>query len=313
MNEISVFAPATVANVGCGFDILGLCLENIGDEMTVSRNDSGKVTISRIEGAEGIPYEAEKNVAGAAVLAMILALDNDSGFDIQITKKVKPGSGLGSSASSSAGAVYAVNKLMGDPFSPVELVRFAMEGEKVASKKAHADNVAPSLYGGFVLIRSYDPLDIIEIPYPDDLYVVVAYPQVEVKTSDAAQMLKKQVKMNDAITQWGNVAGLVAGLMKGDYPLIGRSMQDVIVEPIRSILIPCYEEAKIAALDAGALGFNISGSGPSVFAFCQSKGTAAEVKAAIEKVYQNEGVDTLFYTSGINKKGTEVINKQASF
>ena len=307
-NQIRVFAPATVANVACGFDIMGLALDGVGDQITITKTNDGQLTIGEISGAENIPTDAEKNVCTVAVKAMLDDLGQAQGFRIDISKHVAPGSGLGSSASSAAGAVFGANELMGRPYTRKQLVKYAMEGERVASEKAHADNVAPSLMGGFAVIRSYTPLDVFSISYPEELAVAVIYPSVEVKTADAKKILKKEVALSAAITQWGNVAGLTAGLITGDYGLIERSLQDVIVEPIRSILIPCYDAMKAAALATGALGCNISGSGPSVFALCKGKDTATEVAEAMGNVLSQYDIGYGHYISMVNKKGCEIIN-----
>ncbi len=307
MEKIKVFAPATVANVACGFDIMGFALEGVGDVIEVEKTTNEKLEIAEITGSNGIPKDPEKNVCSVAIQALLDKLGSKQGFRISIEKKVKPGSGLGSSASSSAGAVVAANQLLGNPFSRQELVEFAMEGERAASEKPHADNVAPSIIGGFTVIRGYEPLDVFSIDYPDDLFATVIFPEVEVKTADAKKILKSQVNLSDAITQWGNVAGLTAGLITKDYNLIKRSLKDVIVEPVRSMLIPCYDEVKEAALDAGALGCNISGSGPSIFALSQGRVTAEKVGQVMGA--QFTAIDIAFdqYISQINNKGTEVI------
>ncbi|HCD51459.1 MAG TPA: homoserine kinase, partial [Balneolaceae bacterium] len=304
------FAPATVANVGCGFDILGLALNSVGDELTVRKTETPGLTISSIHGAEYLPKEPEKNVATVAVQALIDALEweLDFGLDFELTKKVAPGSGLGSSASSSAAAVFAVNSLLDEPFEKKELVQFAMMGEKAASGVAHADNVAPSILGGFTLVRSYSPLDVIKLDYPKELYVTVVHPQIEVKTSDSKKILRKDIPLHDAITQWGNVGGLVAGLAKGDYDLIGRSLVDVVAEPVRSMLIPYFNEAKEAALNSGALGCSISGSGPSIFALTTNFEQAEEVAKAFSDLYREHSIDAIVYVSSVNPVGAEVIS-----
>lgn len=310
--KIKVFAPATVANVGPGFDILGLALEGIGDELEVSLRDDNIIQIHPIEGYEDLPTDPLLNVAGVAIQAMLNELHIQQGFEINISKRVMPGSGLGSSASSSAAAVYAANELLGSPFSKKELVRFAMEGERATSGKAHADNVTPSLLGGFTLVRSYKPLDVVSIPYPKDLFVAVVHPQIEVKTADSKRILKSEVALDMAISQWGNVAGLVAGLAIGDFDLIGRSLEDHIVEPIRSVLIPGYAGAKHEAIAAGALGCNISGSGPSIFALTEGKAAADKVAQAFDEYYSELGIDHKIYVSGINAEGAKTINKQVT-
>lgn len=303
---IRVFCPATIANLSCGFDVLGVCLENIGDEMTVTRTNETGVTISSITGAD-LPLEAEKNVAGVAALAMLQALEPGFGVDITIHKRIKAGSGIGSSAASAAGAVVAINELLPVPLPRKELVPFAMEGEKLASGAAHADNVAPAILGGFTLIRSYDPLDVIKLHTPPDLYATVLHPQIELKTSDARSIIKQQVALKKAIQQWGNLGGLVSGLYTEDYALIGRSLQDHIVEPLRSVLIPMFADIQQAAQANGALGSGISGSGPSIYSLSKGEAAAQNVAAAMDAVYKNVGVDYDIHVSPINASGVKIL------
>ncbi|MDB4767443.1 homoserine kinase [Flavobacteriaceae bacterium] len=302
MKSIRVFCPGTIANVSCGFDVLGLSLAGVGDYMTVTQTATKGITISEILGQD-LPLETTQNVAGVAGLALLEALESDAGFDIKIDKRIKAGSGIGSSAASSTGAVWAINHLLGNPFTTKELIPFAMEGERLASGVAHADNVAPALLGGFTLVRSTDPLDVISLPSPGELYATVIHPQIEIKTADSRRILKSNLSLKDAITQWGNLGGLVAGLYREDYELIGRSLQDVVIEPIRSILIPGFTEIKEAALNAGALGGGISGSGPSVFALSKGKDNALKVADAIRNVYEPFGISFDIHISNINKKG----------
>ncbi len=306
MNEIKLFAPATIANVSCGFDVLGLCLDTVGDEMIIRKTKEKGVKITKIIGQD-LPLETNKNVAGVAVLALLKQLNSDAGFEIEIYKNIKPGSGIGSSAASSAGAVFGVNKLLGEPFTLHELVPFAMEGERLASGTAHADNVAPALLGGFTLIRSYQPLDIVKIDAPTALYVTVVHPQIEVKTADARSVLKQTVSLQQTVIQLGNLGGLISGLYTDDYELIGRSLHDEIVEPYRSILIPEFENVKKAALAAGALGSGISGSGPSIFALSKSKETAEKVGQAMALVYKNIEIDFDIHVSKVNANGIKII------
>ena len=307
MNQLKVFAPATVANVACGFDVLGLALDYPGDEVLVTKTDKNDIVITACHNAENLPLEADKNVAGVALKALLDKLGSDQGFEIELTKGVKPGSGIGSSAASSAAAVVAVNELLGTPFTKKELVKFAMEGERCATGVAHADNVAPSICGGFTLVRSYEPLDIVKIDSPKELWATVIHPQLEVKTRDARRVLKGGIDLSKAITQWGNVGGLVAGLYSEDYDLIGRSLVDVVIEPIRSILIPGYEKVKKATIEAGALGCSISGSGPSIFGLSKGREVANKVKAAMAEVYTQYGVDFEIHVSQINSEGAKVI------
>ncbi len=309
MESIRVFAPATVANVACGFDVLGFALEYPGDELSIRKTDSESLVILKIEGAEDLPTDPKKNVVGVAIQTLLNELGSKQGLEISIKKGVKPGSGIGSSAASSAGAVVAVNKILNAGFSNLDLVRFAMEGERLASGTAHADNVAPAIFGGFTLVRSYNPLDIIKLNTPDQLYCTVIHPQIEVKTSDARSVLRINLTLKKAIVQWGNVGGLVAGLFLEDYPLIGRSLEDVIVEPIRSVLIPGFDTVKEAAIQAGALGCSISGSGPSIFALSQGIKMAENVKVAMSEVYNSIGIEYIMYISKVSPEGVKTIQQ----
>ncbi|WP_445717419.1 homoserine kinase [Flavobacterium sp.] len=306
MNEIKIFCPATIANLNCGFDILGLCLEKIGDEMIIRKSTEKGIKITKIVGAD-LPLETKKNVAGVAALAIIENLDLDFGFEIEIYKNIKAGSGIGSSSASAAGAVFGINELLGKPFSKVELVNFAMKGEVVASGSEHADNVAPCLLGGFTLIRGYDPLDIIQIESPSELYAVVLHPHIEVKTSDARAVIQPTVSLKLAIAQTGNLGGFIAGLYTNDYELISRSLQDVLVEPFRKHLIPNFDEVKNTALQKGALGAGISGAGPSIFALCKGKESAEKVANGMKESYSSTGIGFDIHVSKVNSKGTEII------
>ncbi len=306
MKEIKVFCPATIANVSCGFDVLGLALDSVGDEMTVRKTSEKGIRITKIMGQD-LPLETKNNVSGVAGLALLEKSDYDGGFEIEIDKRIKPGSGIGSSAASSSGAVWAMNELLGRPFSKLELVQFAMQGEKLASDVAHADNVAPAIFGGFTLVRSYDPLDIVPIPTPAELYATVIHPQIEIKTSDSRKILKTTISMQQGIQQWGNLGGLIAGLFQNDYELIGRSLQDHIVEPIRSILIPAFDQIKTNAVKAGALGSGISGSGPSIFALSKGEENAKKVAVSMKETYKNIGVDFDIHISKVNSEGVKKI------
>lgn len=306
MEEIKVFCPATIANVSCGFDVLGLALDAVGDEMIVRKTSEKGITITKILGQK-LPLETNKNVSGVAGLALLEKSDYPGGFEIEIDKRIKPGSGIGSSAASSAGAVWAMNELLGNPFSHQELVQFAMQGEKLASDVAHADNVAPAIYGGFTLVRSYNPLDIISIPTPSELFATVIHPQIEIKTSDSRKILKTNITLEKGIQQWGNVGGLIAGLFKNDYDLIGRSLEDSIVEPIRSILIPGFDDIKSNALDVGALGCGISGSGPSIFALSKGENVAQKVAESMKETYGDIGIPFDIHVSKVNTEGVKRI------
>ena len=303
--SITVHSPATVANLVCGFDILGMALKEPFDIMEVKLLDEPKVIIHNRD-EFNLPTEAEKNVAGVVLLSAMEKAGGQFGFEVTIEKHIMPGSGIGSSAASAAGAAVAANILLGNIFSSDEVVQLAMNGEKLASGVKHADNISPCILGGVSLIRSIHPLDIISIPSPD-LYVTVVHPQIEVRTSDARQILRQQVLLKDAIRQWGNIAGLVTGFLKGDLDLIGRSLEDVIIEPVRSILIPGFDEVKKGCREAGALGGGISGSGPSVFMLSKDQSTAIEVEKVMRSVYERIGIAFHTYVTTINKEGVKLI------
>ena len=307
MEEIKVFCPATIANLSCGFDVLGVALDAVGDEMIVRKTAEAGIRITKITGQD-LPLKTEENVAGVAGLALLEKSGYTGGFDIEIHKKIKPGSGIGSSAASSAGAVWAMNELLGKPFSSSELVEFAMQGEKLASHVAHADNVAPALFGGFTLVRGYAPLDVVSLPSPKELYATVIHPQIEIKTSDSRKILKTKITLQKGIQQWGNLGGLIAGLFKNDYDLIGRSLEDHVVEPIRSILIPGFDEIKQQSIKAGALGCGISGSGPSIFALSKGEATAKKVAETMRQVYEAIDVEFDIHISPINAAGVKQMN-----
>lgn len=305
MNKITISCPATVANLVCGFDVLGMCLNSPADIMELRLIDQKLIRVSSADGYP-LPTDPTQNTAGAPLVEMLKELNDNTGFEVIIHKKIKPGSGLGSSAASAAGAVVGANKLLNNRFSNEDLLRFAMFGEKVASGVKHADNVAPCIYGGITLIRSIHPLDIVALNAPP-LYVTVVHPQIEVKTSDARQILRKEVLLKDAIKQWGNIAGLVAGFMKSDYDLIGRSLEDVIIEPVRSILIPGFDDVKIRCKEAGSLGGGISGSGPSIFMLNKEEKIALTAEKIMQEVYSNLGIEFKTYVTTINSGGVKII------
>ena len=306
MTSIKIVAPATVANLVCGFDVLGMALNDPQDSMELRLSNEPGIRIKHIDGYD-LPTEPAKNVAGAGLIALMDEYaDKKIGFDLTVDKCIKPGSGLGSSAASSAGAVVAANYLLDNHFSKEDLVRFAMNGEKLASGVKHADNIAPCIYGGVTLIRSIFPLDIIQLSAPP-MYVTVVHPQIEVKTSDARQILRKEVLLKDAIKQWGNIAGLVAGFMKGDYGLISRSLEDVIIEPVRSILIPGFDEVKKKSKEAGALGGGISGSGPSIFMLSKEATVAHEIEKVMVSVFEKVGIDFKTYITTLNYEGVKIV------
>ena len=305
MKEVKVLAPATIANLVCGFDILGMAIKSPYDEMTLSLCDEPGIFIKHTDEYQ-LPEAAEKNVAGVSLQALMDDYKKPVGFNLTICKNIKPGSGLGSSAASAAGAVVAANHLLGNIFSNEDLVRFAMNGEKLAGGVKHADNVSPCIYGGVTLVRYIFPLDIIPLNSPD-LFVTIVHPQIEVRTSDSRQILRKEVLLKDAIKQWGNIGGLITGFMKNDCELIGRSLEDVIVEPVRSILIPGFNEMKSRCKNAGALGGGISGSGPSIFMLSEEEETAYKVEETMKEIYEKIGVDYKTYVTHINQDGVKIV------
>jgi homoserine kinase len=308
MKRVRVFAPATVSNVGPGFDIMGFALEKPGDEVEVSISRGTKIRIRKITGeGKRLPYDPLKNTATASIISLLKSLDIKVGLDVVIKKNMGIGSGLGSSAASSVAGVFAVNKLLNLKLPKSELLKHALNGEIISSGTLHADNVATCLFGGFVLIRSYDPLDIIKIDYPKNLFCTVIYPQIEIKTNEARKILDKKVTREVAISQAGNASGLIAGLLTGDVDLISRSMKDFIAEPKRAKLIPCYNEVRIAALVNGAMNCNISGSGPSMFSFSTSERDAKRIASAMKEASLSKGLKSVSYISKINRRGPVVI------
>ncbi|MFD2906496.1 homoserine kinase [Sphingobacterium anhuiense] len=311
LDHIHVFAPATVANMICGFDILGFALEEPGDEVIMRKTSVPGVVITKITGDDGrLPMDADKNTVSACVQFLLqhLELEDRVGVEIELHKHMPIGSGLGSSAASTVAGLFAINKMLGDPLSKEELLPFCVEGERLACGHGHADNVAPSLFGGITLIRGHDPLDLIPLPVPEELVAAVVFPQVDVPTRDARQLIKEKVLLKDAVIQWGNIAGLVAGLFKNDYDLISRSMQDVLIEPTRAILIPQFYEMKQIALENGALSFGISGSGPSVVAITRDKAMAKQIVEQIKAHLAESEIESYGYVSGVNVDGPKVLN-----
>lgn len=309
MNEIEIFSPASVANVSCGFDVLGFCLEPIGDLMRVVKTENQGVEIGTIKGQD-LPKDPKKNVASVAVLALLEKHPSSFGFRIDIDKKIKPGSGIGSSAASAAGAVFAVNELLGAPYSKNELLQFAMAGEAMASGAAHADNLAPVLLGGFTLVRNNATLDVISLPTPKELIATVIHPKIELKTIHARAILKDHIPLKKAVEQWGNLGAFVSALYTEDFELMKRSLEDKVIEPYRAMLIPKFDAIKTAALTAGALGSGISGSGPSIFALSKGEETAQKVAKAMSTIYTSINIEHDVYVSKINTEGIKILKSQ---
>ncbi|MBB3701015.1 homoserine kinase [Flammeovirga yaeyamensis] len=309
MKEVKAFAPATVANVACGFDILGFAVDSPGDEIEMKLVDKPGIVIKDITGDEGrLSRNPRENTATVSVYQFLEKIGAEkAGIEVTLHKKMPFGSGLGSSSASTVAGAFAVNALFDNPLSMEELLPFAMEGERVACGAAHADNVAPALYGGFVLVRSYDPLDVVRLNVPEELCCAVVHPHIEVSTKDARNILRGEVPLADAVRQWGNVGGLIAGLEQENYDLIGRSLQDVVVEPIRSMLIPGFDEVKRAAVYAGSMGTAISGSGPSVFSLCKGMEKAERIANAKVEAFKAIGIDSDKFVSKVNKEGPKII------
>jgi len=309
MKSVRAFAPATVANVCCGFDILGFAVDAPGDEVKLTLREDSLIKITSITGDSGkLPRESEKNTAGVAVISFLKTLASKQGVDIELIKNLPLGSGMGSSAASGVAALVAINHLMGNPFTREQLVPHAMEAERIACGSAHADNVAPSLLGGFVLVREYQPLDVIKISATEELYCTLIHPHLELKTEDSRRVLRSSLPLKDAIIQSGNIAGLMIGLTKPDYNLIGRSLKDVIAEPIRSAFIPGFENFRRLSLEAGALGCGISGSGPTIFALSESKESALQTGAAITNEFLKHSLKADVYVSKVNQQGARIVD-----
>ena len=305
--RVRVKAPATVSNLNCGFDVMGFAVNAPYDVIELELTDTGTIVIAEIRGCDSLSTDPEQNVVGAVLKAMTDASGrHTTGFRVFLDKGIMPGSGIGSSAASSAAAAFAGNLLLGNIFSVDELVRFAMEGERLASGAPHADNVAPALYGGITLVRSYEPLDIVQINVPRELFCVIIHPEIEIKTSVARGLLDPHLPLATAVRQWGNVGGLVAGLYSEDYDLIGRSLEDYVAEPKRAGLIPGFRDLKERAIASGALGAGISGSGPSVFALCRGESSAAAVLVSMKEVMTKAGISFNAYLSPVSLRGAEI-------
>jgi len=307
--SIHVFAPATVANVVCGFDILGFAVNEPGDEVVMRVTNKPGITISKITGDNGrLPLDPAKNTVSVSVKHYLESVGRvDIGLDIELHKKMPIGSGLGSSSASTVAGLFAAKTLLGDDSDPVKQLPFAMKGEEMACGHGHADNVAPSLLGGFVLIRSYEPLDVVRLPHPKGLYCAIVFPDIDVPTREARQIIRNKILLKDAVTQWGNIAGLVSGLFMNDIDLIGRSMQDILVEPVRSMLIPDFYKMREIAMGMGAVSFGISGSGPSVFAFTRDEETAKLITQKLQQHLTSIQIGSNIYVSTINDNGPRIL------
>ena len=307
MQQVTVFVPASIANLGCGFDIMGMAIESAGDIVRMEMSEGDGIEIINKTDYD-IPCSVEDNVMTPSIKAMLQDRGVKAHIRVTLMGKIMPGSGIGSSAASASAAVFALNHLLGKPYDSKRLVEFAMEGEALSSGGAkHADNVAPALLGGIVLICSYHPLEYITIPFPKDFCAVVAHPHITVKTSESRAVLPEKIPLHDAIQQWANVGGLVSGFMKGDMGLVARSMRDVIVEPYRKRFIPGFDQLGERLMAEGGETFNISGSGPSVFALCKDASVGARLEVIMVEHFQQFGIKVDTFLSKGDNLGARVI------
>ncbi len=306
--EIKVFAPATVANLACGFDVLGMSIEHPGDVVVIRESEIDGLRLVKISGDSGrLPLNIEENTATVAISSLLLELGKKVNWEVEIHKQMPLGSGMGSSAASAAAGVWAAAQMLGLDYLPKDLLKHAMEGERKACGSAHADNVAPALIGGVVLVRSYEPLEVLELPVPDDLHYVLVHPEVEVPTAIARAIMPKQIPVSSAIAQWGNLAAFVSALYQNDYELMRRSVVDFIAEPIRADFIPEFTKVKSEAYRCGALACSISGSGPSVFALVKGPEKLASIADSMQKVFTQNQVQSQAYFGKVSKEGARVI------
>mgnify|MGYP001197927727 FL=1 len=306
MESIKVFSPGSITNLSCGYDILGVCLENRGDEIKVSKTNQKSITIKSVNGFN-LTKDIYKNVSGIAAQALMKKIDIDHGFEIEINKGIKPGSGIGSSAASSAGTVFAINQLLGSPFSLIDLVKFSMEGEKFVSGSFHADNVAPIIFGGITLVRTIRELDVVSLPIPKDLEMIVIRPDIEIKTADSRKVVKKKVKIEKMTQQSANLGSFVSSLYSEDYDLMSRSVIDQVVEPDRAFLIPEFDNIKRISKNSGSIAVGISGSGPSIFSLSNNRITSNKVLESISQHYSSMDIEHDVFISKVNSGGIKII------
>lgn len=307
MKTVRVFAPASIANMGCGFDVMGLALDEVGDilEISVQEGENGLYIVNATD--VPLPEDIESNVITPVVRKFLQMTGLVAKVHVRICQKIYPGSGIGSSAASSAAAAYGLNEIFGCPLTEDEVVECAMEGENLASGGYHADNAAPAVVGGIILIRGYEPLDMIKLPVPGNFYCAVVHPDIVVTTKMAREIMPKEVPMHNAVSQWGNVGGLVAGLYSGNIGLIGRSMKDSVAEPFRKQFIPGFDELRSQLLEAGAMAMNISGSGPSLFALCDRHEIAERAGDLMKRHFDNLNIGCRVYVVKVSNKGAKLI------
>ena len=304
--SLRVFAPASIANLGCGFDIMGLALDDVGDILDIVATEGNGLSITNATDVP-LPEDPEMNVITPVVRKFMDMTGNSANIEITVRQKIYPGSGIGSSAASSAAAAYGLNELFGCPLSEEEVVICAMEGENLASGGYHADNAAPAVMGGIVMIRGYEPLDLVKLPVPGNFYCTVVHPSIVVTTKEAREIMPKEIPMHTAVSQWGNVGGLVAGLYSGNVGLIGRSMKDAVAEPYRKKFIPDFDKLRKKILKCGAVAMNISGSGPSLFALSDNQETAVKAQKIFKEHFDFLGIDSEVYVEKVSNKGAKLL------
>ena len=306
MNQIKIFSPASVSNLCCGFDVLGFSIDGIGDELTIKKSTNKGVNIKEIKGYN-VPLENNKNTASVAAQALLDHLKINEGFDIEINKKIKPGSGIGSSAASAVGAVYGINKLLGNPLKHEELLKFAMKGEFVSSKTAPADNVASALYGGTILVNNRENYNVIKLPVPKSLYAIIHHPLIEIKTSDSRGVLPKSIDLKIASDQLSALGGFIHSLHTQDFDLMKISLKDYLVEQFRSDYVPAFNEVKTIADLNNTICCSISGSGPSIFTLVNSLNDAKRLKLVFDEIYKDKKLEFNSYITSLNSKGVHEI------
>ena len=306
MNQIKIFSPASVSNLCCGFDVLGFSIDGIGDELRITKSTNKGVNIKEIKGYN-VPLENNKNTASVAAQALLDHLKINEGFDIEINKKIKPGSGIGSSAASAVGAVYGINKLLGNPLKHEELLKFAMKGEFVSSKTAPADNVASALYGGTILVNNRENYNVIKLPVPKNLHAIIHHPLIEIKTSDSRGILPKSIDLKIASDQLSAVGGFIHSLHTQDFELMKISLKDYLVEQFRSDYVPAFNEVKTIADLNNTICCSISGSGPSIFTLVNSLNDAKRLKLVFDEIYKDKKLEFNSYITSLNSKGVHEI------
>ncbi len=304
--EIKVYSPATVANISSGFDVMGLAIEGAGDTLVMRKINKPGAHINLISGAE-LPMDADKNIASYVSSMMLKKAGVDFGIEIDLYKGIIGGSGLGSSASSCAAAAVGTNYFLDNKLSKEDLIYFASEGEKLACGTPITDNVAPAILGGIVFIQNAKDRRFISLPVPNDLYLVIIHPQIEIKTEDARNVLPKKVPLTIATKQIANFGGLLTSIFTEDWDLMKNSMIDYLAEPYRFKYIQGYQSIRQAAMEAGAIGGGISGSGPSVYHICKGMDSAERIQNAINKTYAKENIPYKMYLSKIDTKGTYIV------